>query len=390
MKAIIQKSLMATLVVAALAGLSVQPATAAVAYNVTAITPPDPSGAIEFQLNPGVTPPGALPLTATISNLMGGTANGTPTNTGNVTGALPGTVTLVNSTAFNDYFQGVPTGSFSYGTSLSFVLVLSGPAIDMPDPTKSRTTFCLSLWADAAGTIPLLPQDPFGCNLMITVTNTGAIIVVSTGVVATPAVVPVANSYQVGYAANLNIGDSVVNLTNSGTQGGSFGAGTTGNICVNVYAFDPQEEEIACCACLVTPNGLNSLSAQQDLISNTLTPARPTSITVTLIASQPGVDPTGGFTICNPASVTPTGAAIPFVPAGTGSLAAGLGAWGTTLEPSGSAGTYNAVPVPFLNGGLSTTQLSGLTTLCNFTQANGTGYGICKSCRLGALGGAKQ
>ena len=148
MKAIIQKSLMATLVVAALAGLSVQPATAAVAYNVTAITPPDPGGAIEFQLNPGATPPGALPLTATISNLMGGTANGTPTNTGNVTGALPGTVTLVNSTAFNDYFQGAPTGFVQLRDIAVFCTGLKRSGLDMPDPTKSGTTFCLSLWAD--------------------------------------------------------------------------------------------------------------------------------------------------------------------------------------------------------------------------------------------------
>jgi hypothetical protein len=206
----------------------------------------------------------------------------------------------------------------------------------------------------------------------------------------TPTVVPVSTSYQTGYAANLNIGDSVVNFTNSGAQGGSFGSGTSGNICVNVYTFDPQEEEVACCACLVTPNGLNSLSAQQDLISNTLTPARPTSITVTLLASQPGVDPAGKFTICNAATVTPAGAAVPYNPAGTGSLAAGMGVWGTTLEPSSTAGTYNAVAVPFLNGSLSSSELTALTSLCNFTQADGTGFGICKSCRLGALGGAKQ
>src|SRR5580658_4645112 len=85
-------------------------------------------------------------------------------------------------------------------------------------------------------------------------------------------------SYQIGYAANLNIGDSVLNLSNDGALAGFIGAGTTGNICVNVYTFDPAEEEIACCACLVTPNGLNSLSAISDLISNPLTPAIPTSI----------------------------------------------------------------------------------------------------------------
>jgi len=61
--------------------------------------------------------------------------------------------------------------------------------------------------------------------------------------------------YQIGYAANLNLGDSEVNLSNDGAQGGFINATpnkTEGNICVNVYTFDPAEEEIACCACLVT------------------------------------------------------------------------------------------------------------------------------------------
>ena len=164
-----------------------------------------------------------------------------------------------------------------------------------------------------------------------------------------------------------------------------------GNICVNTYVFDPQEEEIGCCSCLVTPDGLNSLSAKSDLISNNLTPAVPTSITISLVASTPGTDSTGAFTLCNPATAA---ARVPL--AGT----QGLVAWGTTLEPSSTPGTYNAVPVPFLKGSLSGgslaippapgSQLAALTSLCNFIQANGTGFGICKSCRLGALGGAKQ
>src|SRR6202162_2341530 len=111
--------------------------------------------------------------------------------------------------------------------------------------------------------------------------------------------------FQIGYAANLNIGDSVVNISNDGFNGGVFGAipPTSGNICVNTYVFDPQEEEIGCCACLVTPNGLNSLSAKSDLISNNLTPAVPTSIIIKLVASTPGTDKTGAFTVCNPATV---------------------------------------------------------------------------------------
>ena len=92
------------------------------------------------------------------------------------------------------------------------------------------------------------------------------------------------DAFQINYASNLNIGDSVVNLTNAGTVNG---ADPAGRICANVYTFDPAEELISCCACLVTPNGLDSLSDQTDLISNTLTPGVPTSIVIKLIATLP-------------------------------------------------------------------------------------------------------
>jgi hypothetical protein len=233
--------------------------------------------------------------------------------------------------------------------------------------------------------------------------------------------------FQIGYAANLSIGDSVVNISNDGTSIGVFGAvlsNTAGNLCVNTYVFDPQEEEIGCCSCLVTPNGLNSLSVKSDLISNNLTPAVPTSVVIKLVSSIPAPATAAAgapLTVCNPATVNAanTAAVVPGTFFSTIGVAGGMVAWGTTLEPNSTPGTYNAVNVPFLNGAFSGTppilicapgacgviapgtgslanppdpgsELAGLTQLCNFIQANGTGFGICKSCRLGALGGAKQ
>src|ERR1700730_2602067 len=101
--------------------------------------------------------------------------------------------------------------------------------------------------------------------------------------IAPAPVVPEADGvYQLRYLANLNAGDSYVNFTNAGTLSGFAPAG---NICVNVYTFDPNEELISCCTCPITPNGLWSLSARNDLISNTLTPRVPTSVTVKLLSS---------------------------------------------------------------------------------------------------------
>ena len=204
------------------------------------------------------------------------------------------------------------------------------------------------------------------------------------------------DGYQINYAANLTVGDSSVILTNTGEQGAFFGATPTptqGNICVNVYTFDPSEEEISCCACLVTPNGLDSLSAKNDLINNILTPAVPNSIVVKLVASQPGTTSAGAFTICNASVPIAATASIPYsgAPASaTGSIAAGMRAWMNTLEPGSTSGAYAVAHGSFLPSYLYQPELTALTSVCNFIQSNGTTFGICGSCQLGALNGAKH
>jgi hypothetical protein len=180
------------------------------------------------------------------------------------------------------------------------------------------------------------------------------------------------DSYQIDYAANLNIGDSFVNITNAGTLAGPFGANppNLGNVCANVYVFDPQEELIACCTCLVTPNGLNSFSATHSLINNPLTPNVPTTITIDLVGSAPVAG------LCNAGSAASINVQT---------LLGGLNAWGTTLEPN-PASSFGVVRTKFLPGGFSQSQLSALVTTCNFIQSVGTGFGICGSCTTGAGG----
>jgi hypothetical protein len=39
---------------------------------------------------------------------------------------------------------------------------------------------------------------------------------------------------------------------------------------------------------------------------------------------------------------------------------------------------------------LSATELTRITSLCGFIQSNGSGFGICRSCRLGGLGAVAQ
>jgi hypothetical protein len=173
------------------------------------------------------------------------------------------------------------------------------------------------------------------------------------------------DAFQVRYAANLDKGDSVVNITNAGTQGGSDPAG---NICANVYVFSPDEQLISCCACLVTPDGLVSLSANSDLVSNLLTPDTPTSIVVKLLASKP----TGASNrSCDPSS--PTAA----------TLASGMRAWGTTLHAAPTPTMYSVTETEFSPATLSASELTQLTSFCGFIRSNGSGFGQCRSCRAG-------
>jgi len=175
--------------------------------------------------------------------------------------------------------------------------------------------------------------------------------------------------YQIGYAANLLAGDSVVNITNAGARGG-FDPG--GGICANVYVFDANQEMIDCCSCYVSPNDLRSLSANQDLVSNNLTLGKPPSVTIALLAS----DPTNGMN-CDPSS--PTAA----------NLEQGMRAWGTTIH-QGLPGKYQVTEQAFQNATLSVSELGKLTTYCSYIESNGSGHGTCNSCRAGAMSAAKQ
>jgi SEFIR domain len=158
------------------------------------------------------------------------------------------------------------------------------------------------------------------------------------------------DALQVWTASNLDVRDSVITMTNTNA---------TDSLCVNAYIFSAFGEMIACCSCLVPPNSLRSFSSRRDLISNTLIPgAPPRSIVIKLVASSPI---TG---TCNPSSVNPA------------TVAPGMRAWGKT---------YGSADTPFSSAELSGAELKTLTTTAGFIQVNGGGFGICRSCRAGAI-----
>ena len=189
--------------------------------------------------------------------------------------------------------------------------------------------------------------------------------------------------FQIRYAANLTAGDSVINLTNTGANGANIngpGFGTAvGNICVNVYAFSPDEQLVSCCSCMITPNGLQALSVNQDLVSNTLTGVRPNSVVVKLLNTL-AVAGTGGSTSCT------NSAALAGQPNGF-TIADGMLAWGTTVHTGAVAGTFATTETAFIPAKLSDTELLSITSRCTNIIGNGSGFGLCRSCRLGGLRG---
>jgi hypothetical protein len=61
-------------------------------------------------------------------------------------------------------------------------------------------------------------------------------------------------------------------------------------------------------------------------------------------------------------------------------------AWGTTLHALPTTPvTYGVTETQFAQPPLSLSELNRLTSTCGFIQSNGSGFGICRSCRLGGL-----
>lgn len=166
--------------------------------------------------------------------------------------------------------------------------------------------------------------------------------------------------FQVGIAANLTAGESIVNIGNNGAS--------NANICVNVYGFSPDEQLVSCCSCVLTPAATANLGVNRDITSNTLTPAVPSSVMVSLLA-------TANADTCNASAPGP--------------LVQGLVAGGSTLLSDG-AGMVTRLPLTFVDSTPNGAYLARVAAICGFIQSNGSGYGICRSCRVGPLGAGRK
>ena len=137
-----------------------------VTVNTTAIS--GTNGFIDFSFAPGSDSQSAF---VTISGFStDGTLNPSPQLSGGATGALPGIVTIDNSTQFNDYFQ-----SFDFQSDIAFTVLFDGPAVTAPNGTStSGSTFTFSMF-DSSGTNPLLTDDPNGSAFTVDLNLDGSL-----------------------------------------------------------------------------------------------------------------------------------------------------------------------------------------------------------------------
>jgi hypothetical protein len=180
---------------------------------------------------------------------------------------------------------------------------------------------------------------------------------------------PAAGVVQIAYVSNLNQGDADVNITNGGFNGAFLGLNNSnGDICANIYIFDPAQEMLACCSCRVTPDALNTFSVKNDLISRTLTPAVPTSIVIMTVSTLT-ID--SGNSCSNVAANIDGHRGDP-----------GMRGWATTLHQN-PLGGYSVTENAFQNVTPGTVELTSLSQMCGFVLAEGSGnYGFCNAACL--------
>ena len=158
-----------------------------------------------------------------------------------------------------------------------------------------------------------------------------------------------ADTLKVDYFANANTAgapDGTFRVDNPGTY-------ASGNICASIFVFDPYQELSECCSCLLTPDGLRTLSVNTDLTGNPLT----------------GVVLNTG--VIKVVSTVPVAGACP-LPTAVHPVAA-IRSWTTHIQNSNFAETET----PSQDATLSSGEITRLAQECYAVKLIGSGKGVC-------------
>jgi hypothetical protein len=152
-------------------------------------------------------------------------------------------------------------------------------------------------------------------------------------------------------------------ITNPGTATGS---GTL-DLCANIFVFRRDQQLAECCSCLVTPNGLRTLSVDFDLANNALTPGAIGEGVIKIVSSD--TDSAGKCPLSRAGdnTYTPTPA---------------LRAWlSHNQDVSGGlqgSAVNQGTETHFQCADLSAAELRKLQSNCGFIFSQGSGAGQCK------------
>jgi hypothetical protein len=173
------------------------------------------------------------------------------------------------------------------------------------------------------------------------------------GYAAAAVTTPPADTLKVDYFSNANTAgapDGTVRIDNPGTNGGS--------LCASIYVFDSSQELSECCSCLVTPDGLRTLSVNSDLTANPLTGVTLSTGVIKIVSTtlRGGICPT-------PQVIAPTPS---------------VRAWATHIQNANFAITETSSQ----DATLSAAEQVSLQNQCHGVVLDGSGKGIC-SCGTG-------
>jgi hypothetical protein len=155
------------------------------------------------------------------------------------------------------------------------------------------------------------------------------------------------SSYFVTYYSNANTKgapNAVVRFINDGD--------TENDLWADYYVFNDSQELEACCACVVTPDGLDSEYVNTELTANPITGKALTRGVIKVISSAS----------YNPTDVVPT---------------AGLRGTATHVQATGGTPAYVLTETRVSDANLSASELYLLQDLCGFAINLGSGQGVC-------------
>ena len=170
----------------------------------------------------------------------------------------------------------------------------------------------------------------------------------SVGGSATVTVKPVLAVSYFSNAHTAGVADATVRLTNPGVTGG--------NLCAEIYVFDQSQQLSECCGCLVSPDGLRTLSVNGDVTGNPLTGVKSKTGVVKIVSADAFLNRS-----CDPTTIAPK---------------ASLAAWSTNIQKQ-NASTFAITETTFQLGPLGDDELAALQQQCSFSSTLGSGQGVC-------------